>query len=80
MVKVLKGYSDKNIHRHYYPKHEEWQLVEHTSEEIKLDMTGQAEILINRDEAEDLSRLLRHFSEHGTLPPPRKQRPSTVCT
>jgi hypothetical protein len=79
MVRVLKGYSDEKIHRHYYPSHEEWQIVEHTSEEIKLNITGQAEILINRDEAEDLSRLLRHFSEHGTLPPPYRQQPSTVC-
>lgn len=79
IVKVLKSYTDKNIHRHYYPKHEEWQLVEHTSEEIRLDMTGQAEILINRDEAKDLSKLFRHFSVHGTLPPPRRQKPSKVC-
>lgn len=79
-IKTLKAYTDKEACRHYYPKHEGWQLVENTSDDIKLDMTGQAEILISRDEARDLARLFKHFGEHGTLPIPPKQRPSTVCT
>lgn len=73
----LKGFTDRRMHRHYYPSHEEWQIVE-AGPCIKLDMTGQAEILIDRDECKDLSRLLRHFADHGTLPPSIRQQPSPV--
>lgn len=77
IVKELKGFTDSTLHRHYYPSHEEWQIVEAGSV-IKLDMAGQAEILLDRDECEDLSRLLRHFADHGTLPAPWKQEPSPI--
>lgn len=77
IVSTLKGFTDKTMHRHYYPEHEEWQIME-AGPCIKLDMTGQAEILIDRDECKDLSRLLRHFADHGTLPAPYKQQPSPV--
>ncbi len=79
IVKVLRGFTDPTLHRHYYPSHEEWQIIE-AGPCIKLDMIGQAEILIDRDECEDLSRLLRHFADHGTLPAPWKQQPSDVLT
>lgn len=75
---TLRGFSDCAIKRHFYPPHEEWQILEHSMKELKLDMTGQAEILISRDEAEDLSRLLRHFADHGTLPAPMQQKPSLI--
>lgn len=77
IVSTLKGFTDRRMHRHYYPSHEEWQIME-AGPCIKLDMTGQAEILIDRNECEDLSRLLRHFADHGTLPAPYKQEPSPV--
>lgn len=77
IVSKLYGFTDRRMHRHYYPAHEEWQIME-AGPCIKLDMTGQAEILIDRNECEDLSRLLRHFADHGTLPAPYKQQPSPV--
>lgn len=79
-IKALRSYTDTEACRHYYPDHEEWQLVENTNEDIKLDLTGQAEILISRAEAHDLSKLFKHFAEHGALPIPPKQQPSKVCT
>lgn len=78
IVSDLKGFTDKECRRHYYPVHEEWQISECAGAVLKFDLTGQAEVLLTRDEAEDLSRLLRHFADHGTLPAPYKQEPSPV--
>ena len=72
----LKGYTDLRCRRHYFYGKADWRLSEtDNGKEVILTLLGSVEYRIDRKEAKQIGKLLKHFAKFGNLPVPREQEP-----